>query len=83
MAASTTTETHRISVDDYILPRRTWADGSDRVLKLLRDDKIASLEKNCLTIHDLERLHQLAGREVESSNSDRPERQAKLDHMCA
>ena len=42
-----------------------------RVLRSLRSDRIALLEKNCVTILDLERLRQLA-REREMSSNDRP-----------
>jgi len=43
----------------------------NRVLRSLRSDKIAILEKNSVTILDLERLRQLA-RELEMSSNDRP-----------
>ena len=43
----------------------------NRVLRSLRSDRIALLEKNSVTILDLERLRQLAG-EREMSSNDRP-----------
>jgi CRP/FNR family transcriptional regulator len=43
----------------------------NRVLRSLRSDRIALLEKNCVTILDLERLRRLA-REREMSFNDRP-----------
>ena len=43
----------------------------NRVLRSLRSDRIALLEKNSVTILDLERLGKLA-REREMSSNDRP-----------